>query len=153
MFVIFFPEGGDMRFSPRILYVEDDKDSRELMGLLLEQDDDGYETIAVRSAEKALAIIVDVEFDLYILDYLLPKMTGVDLCRIIRQRDSVVPIMFYSAMVLQANRQNAIDAGANLYLIKPNDLDILASSVRRLLAESIPFAVGKSQKRATPIQR
>lgn len=130
-----------MRVSPRILYVDDDLDSCELMGLLLERDDEEYEVVSVRTAEKAIALMNDFSFDLYILDSRLPDSSGVELCCFIRKISQSAPVMFFSAMARPADRNAAMNAGANAYLVKPNDLDELSPTVRRLLAESMSFPV------------
>jgi CheY-like chemotaxis protein len=130
-----------MPFAPKILYVDDDTDSCELMGLLLVQEYEDCEVTAVSSSSKAVALIHDLAFDLYILDSRLPGLSGVDLCRQIRESGRLQPVMFYSAMARPADRKAAMNAGANAYLVKPNDLDDLSPTVRRLLEESIPFPV------------
>jgi len=119
--------------SRRILYVDDDPDSCLLMGLLLQQFNEDYGVIAVGTIKKALDLINDLGFDLYILDYRMPEMSGVEFCRLIRQTDPETPIMIYSAMSRDADRLEAVNAGANAYLIKPNDLDIFNETVERLL--------------------
>lgn len=119
--------------SRRILYVDDDPDSCLLMGLLLQQYNEDYGVIAVGTIKKAVDLINDLDFDLYILDYRMPEMSGVELCRLIRQTDTETPIMIYSAMSRDADRLEALNAGANAYLVKPNDLDILNETVERLL--------------------
>lgn len=128
-----------MPFSPKILYVDDDTDSCELMGLLLGQEYEDCEVIAVSSSVKAVALIRDLAFDLYILDSRLPGISGVDLCRLIRENGRSQPVMFFSAMARPSDRMAAMNAGANAYLVKPNDFDDLTPTIRRLLEESIPF--------------
>jgi OmpR-family two-component system manganese-sensing response regulator len=109
------------------------------MGLLLEQEYEDCEVIAVSSSNKAVALIRDLTFDLYILDFRLPGLSGVDLCRLIRENGRSQPVMFFSAMARPSDRKAAMNAGANAYLVKPNDLDRLTQTVRRLLEESILF--------------
>ena len=73
------------------------------------------------------------EFDLCILEYALPDMTGVQFCTLMRQMGSNVPMMFFTAMNRPVDREKAAKAGANAYLSKPEDLDIFAATVERLL--------------------
>lgn len=120
--------------SRRILYVDDDTDSCLLMGLLIQQYNEDYGVISVGTVQKALDLMSSLTFDLYILDYRMPEMTGVELCRLIRQTDSETPIMIYSAMSRETDRQDALNAGASAYLVKPNDLDRLNETVEQLLA-------------------
>jgi two-component system, OmpR family, manganese sensing response regulator len=134
-----------MRSNPRILYVDDDRDSCEFMGLLLEQDGGNYEVIAVSDAEKAADLIGDLSFDLYILDYRLPGLSGVDLCRLIRTNGISAPVMFFTAAANAPARVEAISAGANAYLVKPNDLHNLPPTVRMLLKGSAALGDSKLQ--------
>ena len=121
---------------PRILYVDDDRDACELISLMLHLEVPGCEVTAVSTAYKALTIIKDEPIALFILDYILPEMTGVELCRLIRRTDAQTPILFYSAMVRAVDREAAMTAGATEYLIKPDDLNGFTATVRRLLQES-----------------
>lgn len=117
----------------RILYVDDDTDTCLLMGLLIQQYNENYGVIAVGTVQKALDLISDLTFDLYILDYRMPEMTGIELCRLIRQTDSDTPIMIYSAMSRETDREDALNAGATAYLVKPNDLDNFNETVEQLM--------------------
>jgi CheY-like chemotaxis protein len=117
----------------RILYVDDDSDTCLLMGLLIEQYNEDYGVIAVGTVKKALDLMKDVTFDLFILDYRMPEMTGIELCRLIRQTDSETPIMIYSAMSRDTDREDALNAGATAYLVKPNDLENFNETVEQLM--------------------
>ncbi len=120
---------------PRILCVEDNKDSREMMRTLLDQADIDYSVTLVETGAEALALIAQNSFDLYILDIWLQGMDGLELCRRIRDRGITKPIMFFSAMVRPDDRGYVLAAGANEYLLKPNDLGIFTKTVERLLRE------------------
>ena len=118
--------------SDRILCVEDNKDSREMLRQMLLGTGNGYEVTAVETAAEALAIAED--FDLYILDISLPGMDGIGLCRRLRDRGVKAPIMFFSAMVQPSDRQYCLAAGADEFLVKPADLDRFTETVARLLS-------------------
>ena len=121
----------------RILCADDDNDWCELLTLMLRQADDRYQVVSVSTVQKALVLIENLSFDLYILDYALPDGTGTELCRKIRQNDSDTPVMFYSAMAREIDRQMAMEAGANEYLVKPNDLERLTGTIKRLLNDAL----------------
>ncbi|MGI8813442.1 MAG: response regulator transcription factor [Pyrinomonadaceae bacterium] len=122
----------------RILCVEDNKDSRDVLTRLLIEANANYVVTAVETAAEALALDSRGGFDLYILDIWLPGMDGVDMCRRLRERGRTAPIMFFSAMGMQpADREYLLAAGANAFLIKSVDIDLLIPTVQRLLAESI----------------
>jgi len=123
--------------NPRILYIDDDKDSCEMIGLMLNLADDSYEIMTASTAGKALTLIESQPFDLYILDHRLPVMTGVELCRQLRENNSQTPIIFYSAMAREIDRREAMAAGATEYLVKPNDLDKFTETVKRLLNDTL----------------
>ena len=117
----------------RILYVDDDKDSRELVEFVIKRLSRNYEITTVGSSAEALALLNFQPFDLYILDYRLAEMNGVELCRRIRQTDVSTPVMFCTAMSNQSAKDNAMNAGANDYLVKPIDIDIIIETVEKLL--------------------
>ncbi|MGI8638755.1 MAG: response regulator [Pyrinomonadaceae bacterium] len=123
-------------FSRRILCVDDDHDSCEIMSLMLHDANVNYRVTTVSSGNKALSLIADEPFDLYILDYRLPEMSGIELCRLIRQTDAETPIMFFTGMAREIDGKNAIEAGATKFLVKPTDLDILTETVEKLLNQS-----------------
>jgi DNA-binding response OmpR family regulator len=118
----------------RILCVDDDKDTCEMLSLMLKMADYSCAVKSAASAQEALNYLESESFDLYLLDYRLPDMTGIDLCSRIRQTDKQTPIMFFSAMARDIDRKTAIIAGANEYLVKPNDLERFTETVGQLLS-------------------
>ena len=120
--------------SPRILVVEDNRDSREMVRTLLSESGNGYEVTAVETAAEALELDGKKSFDLYILDIWLPGMDGLGLCRRLRERGRVQPIIFFSAMVQTTDRDYVLAAGADDFLVKPRDLDNFLPTVARFLS-------------------
>ena len=90
--------------------------------------------IASTSAE-ALRLSQNERFDLYLLDSWLPDGTGIELCQHIRSFDPATPILFLSADALPQTQADAFRAGAQAYLTKPVDPDVLKEMVRWLLDE------------------
>jgi len=121
----------------RILVVEDNKDSRDMIKTLLSVSGNGYEVVAVETAAEALVLDEKERFDLYVLDIWLPGMDGLSLCRRLRERSRKQPIIFFSAMVQTTEREYVLKAGANEFLIKPQDIDRFLPVVSRLLEESV----------------
>lgn len=119
----------------RILCVEDDKDWCEVLELLLEGAIENFKLRHVGTVREALILIENLSFDFYILDNKLPDGTGIELCRAIRRISSDAPIMFYSAMAREIDKNEAFASGTNEYLVKPNDLDKFIKTVKRLLSE------------------
>jgi two-component system phosphate regulon response regulator PhoB len=114
----------------RILYVEDDKDTQDMMNCLLGQY--GYERVIAASVSDALATAKSGGFSLCILDHWLTTTNGIELCQQIRAFDPDTPIMFYSGAGYRADIQNGLDAGAQAYLVKP-DFDHLKETIDRLI--------------------
>jgi two-component system phosphate regulon response regulator PhoB len=114
----------------RILCVEDDADSREMMSLLLEQA--GYEVVTASNAADGLELARRVSFALIILDNQYELGSGIDLCKKIRRFDSHVPIVFYSGAAYEADIQQAMQAGAQSYLIKPASIRALVQIIEEL---------------------
>lgn len=117
----------------RVLCVDDDVDSCELLTYMLSSAADAYTLTSVHHGDKAKELITERSFDLYILDLWMPGTDGLDLCRWIRGRDAHTPILFFTASAQDEVRRSAMDAGGDAYLIKPNDLGKLTTTVRRLL--------------------
>ena len=118
----------------RILVVEDNRDSRDMIRTLLSESGNDYEVTAVETAAEALALDGKKAFDLYVLDIWLPGMDGLGLCRRLRERGRTQPIIFFSAMVQTADREYVLAAGANEFLVKPKDIDNFPAD-RRTSAE------------------
>ena len=118
---------------PRVLYVDDDDDSREMLRMLLEMR--SIDTKAVGTAAEALTSIQAEHFDLYLLDAWLPDLDGFELCRQMRGYDSHTPILFFSGAGCEADKKMGHQAGANAYVIKP-DIGLLLGSI----AQFIPLA-------------
>ena len=119
----------------QILSVDDDRDAREIVKIMLERADEAFVVTSVSTAAEALDISSRREFDLYVLDIWLPGMDGMSLCRRLRERGSTTPIIFFSAMVRPTDREYGLAAGANVFLVKPADLEEFVPPVRRLLSE------------------
>jgi len=115
-----------------ILCVDDDPDTCAAVSILLGLS--GYEVMAAHTAGDAVRLAQSERFDLYLLDERLPDRTGAELCRQIRALDPEAPILFCSGSVEEADRQAALSAGAQAYLIKPDSIDLLEPTIARLLS-------------------
>jgi len=120
----------------RILYVEDSRDSLDLLSFVLNEANEDFVVEGASSAGEAMEMISSAPFDLYILDRHMPDRDGAELCRWIRQAGHSSPIVFYSGAVRDADKAEAFDAGADHYLIKPTDLFRIQEVVRELLQDS-----------------
>jgi DNA-binding response OmpR family regulator len=104
--------------TPRVLYIEDHEDTRELVTLVLEQK--CIEVVTGSTIRSGVDLAESQDFDLYLLDSWLPDGSGLELCRKIREFDKATPILFYSAAAYEIDRLEAIKSGAQAYLIKPS---------------------------------
>ena len=123
--------------SRRILCVEDHRDTCEILALVLRDYDFKY----VGRAERALELIEQRPFDLYILDNWRPDGSGLDLCKRIRSADARVPIIFTSAAGFQSDIENAKQSGADRYIVKPYEPFSLELVVKELLNREISSPV------------
>ncbi len=137
----------------RILFIDDDRDSRDLLAVWLKLDGSLYEIITASSVEEGRVLTEESPFDLYIVDYAMPEVSGIEFCLMIRSKDKETPIIVYSAMGRDIDRKNAMDAGANIFLIKPNDFDMIRPIIRALLEEKSqsPPPVRRRAHRASSI--
>lgn len=120
-----------MQSPARILYVEDNSDTLELVSLVLRQND--FEVVTVANPEEAIQLAQTERFDLYILDNWMEGMSGVELCTRLRKFDSATPILFFSGAAFESDKQNALACGAQRYLTKPASPYELIAEIRKLL--------------------
>lgn len=116
---------------PKILVVEDDPILLDAIGELLHSEQ--YLVEAVGSGHDASAALRINPYDLVILDWSLPGLSGVDLCRQIRAGRSNVPVLMLTAHADIADKEAGFDAGADDYLTKPFDPRELKARVKSLL--------------------
>ena len=117
-----------------ILYLEDHEDTRDLVRLVLE--DQNYEVATTATIANGLTLARSGHFDLYLLDSRLPDGSGLDFCRELREFDSLTPILFYSAAAYDLDKQSALACGAQGYLTKPTSSEDLCALVKSLLFDS-----------------
>ncbi|MBA3255968.1 MAG: response regulator [Pyrinomonadaceae bacterium] len=115
----------------RILCVDDHADTSEMLTLLLSNED--YEVVTAVTMEAALDRASSEDFDLYVLDKRLPDGSGLELCQKLGALTPNVPCMLYTGDAYEVHRREAIAAGADAYVAKP-DIDGLIEGVRKLLS-------------------
>jgi two-component system phosphate regulon response regulator PhoB len=118
--------------SSRILVVDDDPDIRDVVSAMLEAV--GLVVTTRTSAEEALVTVQSEPFDLMVLDWNLPKMTGVELCRTIRRQLCMpLPVLFLTANASSQDMVEAFASGADDYVVKPFRAPELGARIFSLL--------------------
>jgi DNA-binding response OmpR family regulator len=115
-----------------ILVIEDEKDIRDLISFQLKSE--GHQVTAVESADKAISIIENGEkVDLFVIDWMLPgSMNGLDFTKKLRNQKQYkeIPVIMITALTQADNIVAGLDAGADDYITKPFDLNVLQARVR-----------------------
>jgi DNA-binding response OmpR family regulator len=117
--------------SPRILVVDDEQPVQQLLDRTLRSE--GYEVIAALDGEAALDQIAAQSFDLVMLDVMLPKLDGFEVCRRVRAQSSVPIIMLTAKAEEVADRVLGLELGADDYIIKTCSMRELRSRVKAVL--------------------
>jgi len=116
----------------RILVVDDDPDIRDVVSAMLE--DVGLVVTTRTSAEEALETVQREAFDLLVFDWNLPKMTGIELCRLIRRELGIaLPVLFLTANASSQDMVEAFASGADDYVVKPFRAPELGARIFSLL--------------------
>jgi two-component system response regulator PrrA len=114
----------------RVLVVDDDEETRELVGAALARE--GYELSSASSATEALRVASSETFAVIVLDVMLGRESGLDLCARLRESGVETPILFLSARGAVDARVEGLEAGGDDYLRKPFALKELCARVRAL---------------------
>jgi two-component system phosphate regulon response regulator PhoB len=129
-------EGGNVK--PVILIVEDDPALVELVKYNLEKE--GYATAVATDGESALTLVEEEDPVMIVLDWMLPKLSGIEVCRRLRQRPSTttLPIIMLTARGEEDDRIKGLESGADDYIVKPFSPSELTARVRAVLRRSRP---------------
>src|SRR6185295_2223568 len=117
----------------RVLLIDDHEDTSEMLKLLLGEEDYVVKTAA--SVQEALSFAAGEEFDLYVLDKRLPDGSGLELCARLNEITPQVPCIFYTGDAYEVHRVEAMAAGADAYVAKP-DIEGLIENINKLLAKA-----------------
>ena len=118
----------------KVLIVEDEKDIADLMALHLKRE--SMEVEIVENGEQAFQILEKKDFDLLVLDWMLPGISGLDICKKIRHGTTAyktVPVLLVTARAQTSDIVLGLEMGADDYITKPFDLPVFLARVRALL--------------------
>jgi DNA-binding response OmpR family regulator len=118
----------------RILVVDDDEVVRELIRMKLEAA--GHDVISEVDGEAGLAAALQEDPDLILLDWMMPRLTGPEVCQLLRESDecSTVPVILLTAKAQEVDVERGLAAGADDYVVKPFSARELLSRVQTALA-------------------
>src|ERR1700742_546825 len=117
--------------APRILLVDDEPPIQTLLSFPLERD--GYEVVAAADGREALARFSEQIFDLVVLDLMLPRIDGLEVCRRLRAQGSTVPIIMLTAKSEEIDKVLGLELGADDYITKPFSMREFRSRVKAAL--------------------
>jgi two-component system, OmpR family, phosphate regulon response regulator PhoB len=127
---------------PCVLVVEDEPAQREVMSYNFEAE--GFRVAQASNGEEALMLVEESAPDVIVLDWMLPNVSGIEVCRRLKMRPETrgVPIIMLSARSEEVDRVRGLETGADDYMIKPYSLVELVARVRTQLRRTRPSVVG-----------
>lgn len=127
---------------PSVLLVDDELAQREVLAYNLEAE--GYRVRTASDGEEARLLISEEAPDLIVLDWMMPNLSGIELCRRLKLRPETraIPIILLSARAEEVDRVRGLETGADDYVIKPYSVVELMARVRTNLRRSRPSTVG-----------
>lgn len=128
---------------PHVLIVEDEPAQREVLGYNLEAE--GFRTTRAEDGEQALMMIDEDSPDVIVLDWMLPNLSGIEVCRQLKTRVETrdVPIIMLSARSEEVDKVRGLETGADDYVVKPYSVSELLARVRTQLRRVRPSTVGQ----------
>ncbi|PCD76641.1 phosphate regulon transcriptional regulator PhoB [Pseudothioclava arenosa] len=128
---------------PCILVVEDEAAQREVLRYNLEAE--GFRVVMAENGDEALMMVREEEPDLIILDWMLPNVSGIEICRRVKSNPETraIPIIMLSARSEEADRVRGLETGADDYVVKPYSVLELLARLRTQLRRTRPAAMGE----------
>jgi two-component system phosphate regulon response regulator PhoB len=133
--------------APNILVVEDEAPIAELIRYNLASQ--GFRVTVASDGEEAELLVAEDRFDLVVLDWMLPGVSGLELCRRLRKRDAShsIPVLMLTARGEEADRVRGLATGADDYMVKPFSVPELMARVKALLRRAAPQRVADTLQR------
>lgn len=127
---------------PKVLLVEDEFAQREMLQYNLEAE--GVDVIQADNGDDALLLVQEEAPDIIILDWMMPKLTGIEVCRRLKMRPETrsIPIIMLSARADEVDRVRGLETGADDYVVKPYSMMELMARVRAQIRWVRPSTVG-----------
>ncbi|MEO9824434.1 MAG: phosphate regulon transcriptional regulator PhoB [Paracoccaceae bacterium] len=127
---------------PSVLVVEDEPAQREVLVYNLEAE--GFEVAKAETGDEALVLVQEVLPDVIILDWMLPGVSGIEICRRLKSNKATnaIPVIMLTARSEEADRVRGLETGADDYVVKPYSVIELMARVRTQLRRVRPASVG-----------
>ncbi|EBA17939.1 phosphate regulon transcriptional regulatory protein PhoB [Roseobacter sp. SK209-2-6] len=127
---------------PTVLIVEDELAQREVLAYNLEAD--GFRVLKAENGEEGLLVVDEQMPDVIVLDWMMPNLSGIEVCRRLKSRTETrsIPIIMLSARSEEVDKVRGLETGADDYVVKPYSVIELVARVRTQLRRSRPSAVG-----------
>ncbi|MVO14536.1 phosphate regulon transcriptional regulator PhoB [Parasedimentitalea huanghaiensis] len=127
---------------PTVLVVEDEMAQREVLGYNLEAD--GFRVLTAEDGEKALLLVKEENPDIIVLDWMMPNLSGIEVCRRLKSRAETrnIPVIMLSARSEEIDKVRGLETGADDYVVKPYSVIELMARVRTQLRRVRPSSVG-----------
>jgi len=135
---------------PHVLVVDDDRRLRGLLSKYLTEN--GFRVSTAADAATARTQIGALQFDIIVLDVMMPGENGIDLTRTLRENEDAVPVLLLTAMGEAEDRIAGLEAGADDYLPKPFEPRELLLRIRTILRRAPPQATVQSQVSLGPLR-
>ncbi|MGB1337820.1 MAG: phosphate regulon transcriptional regulator PhoB [Planktomarina sp.] len=128
---------------PRVLVVEDEPAQLEILAYNLESD--GFLVSRARDGEEALLLIREDVPDVIVMDWMMPHLSGIEVCRQLKSNPETrsIPIIILSARSEDEDKVRGLEIGADDYVVKPYSVVELMARVRSQLRRSRPFSLGQ----------
>ncbi|WP_435168703.1 phosphate regulon transcriptional regulator PhoB [Falsirhodobacter sp. 1013] len=131
-----------MSGEPIVLLVEDEPAQREVLAYNLEAE--GFRVFQAGNGEEALILVDEVSPDVIVLDWMMPNLSGIEVCRQLKTRSETrsLPVIMLSARSEEVDRVRGLETGADDYVVKPYSVVELMARVRTQLRRARPATVG-----------
>ncbi len=128
---------------PRVLIVEDEPAQREVLAYNLEAE--GFAVSQAQNGEEALLLIDEDAPDIIVLDWMMPNLSGIEICRRIKIKPETrsIPVIMLSARAEEVDRVRGLETGADDYVVKPYSVLELMARVRSQLRRVRPSTMGQ----------
>ena len=128
---------------PCVLLVEDEGAQREVLTYNLEAE--GFRVVSAETGDEAMLMVAEEGPDLMVLDWMLPNVSGIEICRRVKADPDTrhIPIIMLSARSDESDRVRGLETGADDYVVKPYSVVELMARVRTQLRRTRPAAVGE----------